>query len=300
MSDPELQDRLRPDDAETYKPDPVLRAYTDTLPGRATNRYFYRARFVDGAQNQSALSLPGLPVYLRKVEPPRTPVITRIVTGERAITLEWSRNHEPDLAGYRVYRSGDEQKTRDLRLMEAVKAISLGDIDPAKPTVAWTDTSGLVGGQKMFYQLTAVDTSGNESVPSRTAVAVVVDTTIPLSPTLEEQTWLLQRQADGALLAWPADGVIPVGYKAVVQLIWRSETPQPQFDIARLSAGERIWSDVSGIVATDQAQPERFVFLDQDADPTVESSYRIRVRSSSGVWSTEDAIIAVPLPGGAP
>ncbi len=300
MSDPEIQDQRRPDDKATYPPDPALRAYMDTLPGRATNRYFYRASFVDGAQNQGALSLPGPPVYLPKVEPPRAPVITKVVTGERAITLAWARNREPDLAQYRFYRTGDENNAQDLRSMDVVDTVALTDIDPTKPAAAWTDTLGLVGGQKVFYRLTAIDTVGNESAPSRIAAAVVIDTTIPPSPDVEERTWLLQRQADGALIPWPVDGVIQAGFKAVVRLGWRSETPQPQFDIARMSPGERVWSDLSGIVTTSPSQPERYVFLDQDADPTVESSYRLRVRSSSGVWSTEDTVIAVALPGEAP
>jgi hypothetical protein len=300
MSDPEIQDQRRPDDDATYPPNPTLRAYMDTLPGRATNRYFYRASFVDGAQNQGALSLPGPPVYLPKVEPPRAPVITKVVTGQRAITLTWARNREGDFAQYRVYRTRAEDNAQDLRSMDVVATVALTDIDPTKPTVVWTDTLGLVGGQKVFYRLTATDTSGNESLPSRTTPTVVVDTTIPPSPDVDERTWLLQRQADGVLLPWPADGVIPLAFKAVVRLGWRSETLQPQFGIARMSPGERVWSDLSGTLSTSPSQPERYVFLDQDADPTVESSYRLRVRSSSGVWSTEDTIIAVGLPGEAP
>ncbi|HEV7514753.1 MAG TPA: hypothetical protein VGR07_00495, partial [Thermoanaerobaculia bacterium] len=92
MTDPTIQDERRPDDDAGYMPATSgVRAYTDTLPGRATNRYFYRARFVDGAQNQGFLSLAGPVVYLRKVEPPRAPVITGAVAGDREITLLWSQ-----------------------------------------------------------------------------------------------------------------------------------------------------------------------------------------------------------------
>src|SRR6185503_12227002 len=54
-SDAATADRRGPDDPANYVPRAVLRAYLDTLDGRATNRYLYRAVYVDSAQNRSAM-----------------------------------------------------------------------------------------------------------------------------------------------------------------------------------------------------------------------------------------------------
>ena len=76
-------DRRGPDDPANYAPRAALRAYMDTLDGRATNRYLYRAVYVDAAQNRSAMGPIGTPVRLPNVVPPRAPAITRVTGGDR-------------------------------------------------------------------------------------------------------------------------------------------------------------------------------------------------------------------------
>ncbi|HTG35304.1 MAG TPA: hypothetical protein VLB76_20480 [Thermoanaerobaculia bacterium] len=294
MADPEIQDRLRPDDAETYKPDSALRAYTDTLPGRATNRYFYRALFVDGAQNQSSLSLPGPPVYLRKVEPPRAPVVTKVIGGEREITIQWAWNRERDLAEYRVYRSDDEEKAGDLRLMELVKTLTPAELDPKKSGPEWTDNSDLIGGHRYFYRLTAADTFNNESSPTRVHVGIAMDTRVPAPPIWIEQTWLLRYQADNTFLDWPQDGIVPAGYKPVLRLVWQCDTPVSEFVVRRWNEQEQLWKQPNNIMTqTIFSMALAFILLDYDVNPEMSSMYRLKVRSSSGAWSVEDAVLAV-------
>ncbi|MEN3370990.1 MAG: hypothetical protein V7609_3133 [Verrucomicrobiota bacterium] len=287
-------DRVGPDGTDTYTPNAALCAYTAELDGRATNRYFFRAAYVNAALTVGPLGPSSPPVYLPKVEPPRTPVITKILGGNRAITLTWAVNREPDLAEYRVYRTDDERRARDVRKME--KAGSVPQSVATIPMVAWIDSDNLLGGQTYFYRVTATDTSGNESMPSDAEAAVVVDTAIPPAPTWTEETWLTQREADNELFAWPPDGVIPPGHKPVLQLKWQSETPQPRFVVTRKRRGERGWSEPNAVANKMPAEPDTFVLVDPDADSTFESSYRLQLRSSSGVWSTEEAIIAVALP----
>lgn len=94
-----------------------LRIYIDTLDGRATNRYFYRCAYTDGAHNPGALSLSSLPVYLPNLVPPRAPVFTRVIGGDRRITLHWSITPELDLIRCLVFRTEDEDATRDIRLL---------------------------------------------------------------------------------------------------------------------------------------------------------------------------------------
>jgi fibronectin type 3 domain-containing protein len=77
-----------------------------------------------------------------------------------AVELSWSINVEPDLAGYRVYRSEQEGARGALLTPELL------------PSPAYRDNS-VQSGQRYWYTVTAVDRSGNESAPSL-AVAVEV------------------------------------------------------------------------------------------------------------------------------
>ncbi|HEV3419632.1 MAG TPA: fibronectin type III domain-containing protein [Candidatus Acidoferrum sp.] len=80
--------------------------------------------------------------------------------GSVAGELSWSINVEPDLAGYRVYRSEQEGVRGTLLTPELL------------PSPAYRDNS-VESGHRYWYTVTAVDRSGNESAPSL-AVAVEV------------------------------------------------------------------------------------------------------------------------------
>jgi len=81
--------------------------------------------------------------------------------GDQSIVLHWDRNGESDLAGYRVYRS----------------LSSGGPFVAQSPSLltspGFCDLSGsVVNGQTNFYQVTALTTSSQESLPSATLAAV--------------------------------------------------------------------------------------------------------------------------------
>jgi subtilisin family serine protease/chitodextrinase len=83
--------------------------------------------------------------------PPAAPAGLTATAGVQSVSLDWADNGESDLASYRVYRDG---------VQIATAAAS-----------AYTD-SGLTAGVTYRYRVTAVDRSGNESVPSAEASAV--------------------------------------------------------------------------------------------------------------------------------
>jgi hypothetical protein len=85
---------------------------------------------------------------------PAVPAGVTPVPGTRSIELVWSRNTEKDFASYNVYRDG--------------KKIADGLTAPA-----YSDR-GVQPGMKVQYQVSAVDTAGNESARS-----VPVEATIP-------------------------------------------------------------------------------------------------------------------------
>jgi hypothetical protein len=98
-------------------------------------------------------------VTVRDIYPPSAPqglvvVFVPALSGTPAhLELSWAINPETDTAGYNVYRS-EQQGTLGARLNPELLL-----------TPAFRDMSA-VAGRKYFYEVTAVDRSGNESSPS--------------------------------------------------------------------------------------------------------------------------------------
>jgi hypothetical protein len=197
--DPNNANRRGPDDPDSFKikdpfnpkkdnplADPSLRAYIATLDGCSTNRYFFRSAYVDDAHNRSEeLSISGPPVYLRNVIPPRAPVITKVLGGDREITLKWASNRETDLKEYRVYRTQSKDSARDIRLMgEPIhkEKVPHSDLALQPAEVLWPDkkVQGLV---TYYYRVVAVDEADNVSIPSPVKAARAYDDSRPNPPT---------------------------------------------------------------------------------------------------------------------
>jgi hypothetical protein len=88
-------------------------------------------------------------VSVRDIAPPATPGGLAVLPREGGLELLWSPSSEPDLAGYRVYRSeagAAEQK--------------VAEVPPARPS--WLDASA-ERGVRYRYSITAFDQAGNES-----------------------------------------------------------------------------------------------------------------------------------------
>jgi fibronectin type 3 domain-containing protein len=102
--------------------------------------------------------------------PPAVPqgLVAAVLPGENGaatVDLSWAIGTEPDLAGYRVYRS-EQEGVRGQLLTSGLLA-----------TPAYRDT-GVLSGKRYWYTVTAVDRAGNESAPS---AQQVVETPQPSS-----------------------------------------------------------------------------------------------------------------------
>jgi hypothetical protein len=123
---------------------------------------------VEGNPIESADSAPAI-VSPRDTFPPAAPqnLVAAALPGDTpgsvVVDLSWSINLETDLAGYRVYRS-EQQDTRG--------TLSTPDLLLAP---AYRDTS-VEPGHRYWYSVTAVDRTGNESESS---AAVAVDVAKP-------------------------------------------------------------------------------------------------------------------------
>jgi len=191
--DPANNNRRGPDDPDSFHigdpsnplASPSLRATLDALEGHIANRNFYRAAYVDAAQNRSALSLATPPVSVPNTTPPRSPALTKAVAGNRQITLSWTPNREPDIARYKVYRTDDEDRAQDVSLMLLVHVRNTSAADPAE--LSWTDTT-IETNKHFYYRLVAEDVNHNASNPSQIVVARAYDTSRPVPPSAEA-TW---------------------------------------------------------------------------------------------------------------
>jgi hypothetical protein len=256
--DPANADRRGPDSPDTYVPDASLRAFVDTLDGRSTNRYFYRSCYVDGAHNRSPLSLSGPPVWLPNVVPPRAPVITKVLGGDRQITLRWASNREADLVEYRIYRAESEDAARDIRLMTLVHAepVAAADITTPPVEVIWTDT-GVNGLVTYHYRLVAVDDAGNVSVASPSVSARAFDDSRPAPPTWNP----------------PTIG----GTQNEIELSWSSSISDLRCLVQRRLTSAIRWENLSNWLPRGT-----YSYTDNARDPNLQYNYRLRVMDIAG------------------
>jgi fibronectin type 3 domain-containing protein len=111
------------------------------------------------AETESVVS-PAVSITPLDIFPPAVPRGLSAVASPATIELNWERNTEADLRGYRVYRSDDGGEPGRIAGLIETPACSDRAIRP---------------GQRYRYSVTSVDQRGNESAPSE-AVEVVNDT----------------------------------------------------------------------------------------------------------------------------
>ncbi|MFC5527937.1 fibronectin type III domain-containing protein [Cohnella yongneupensis] len=103
--------------------------------------------------------------------PPSVPVINMGLPQANGVVLMWSQSPEPDLAGYKIYKSLDGGSTWD-----SGYAVGMA------PMYFYT---GLKGGVPYTFAIASVDQSGNESAKSGTLTATPIagpDRTPPIVP----------------------------------------------------------------------------------------------------------------------
>ena len=129
-----------------------------------------------------------------KTTPPDKPAFLKTVGRNNLILLQWGKATDPDLAGYRLYRS---------------RTPLSGYQEIAKMEITEYRDQGLVNGEKYYYQVSAMDLAGNESekmqgmglpvAPGPTSVSglIEVDTTwyAGASPYILESTVTVKDKA---------------------------------------------------------------------------------------------------------
>jgi hypothetical protein len=116
-------------------------------------------------------------------------------TGDRSIVLHWDKNSEPNLSGYRVYRSLSNGGPFVAQSPSLVTSQGFCDL-----------SAGVVNGQTNFYRITALTTTAQESLPSITLAAAPR----PFANDDEFLEYVQQTSFDYFwYLANPSNGLIP-------------------------------------------------------------------------------------------
>jgi len=116
-----------------------------------TYTYFVRAFVRAGTSTVATRPSPSVQVAAVDVFPPAAPRNFRVIAVPGAAEMAWSPNSEADLAGYNVYRSGGaEFVKRNAELL----------------TIPVYRDATVSARAHYTYRVTAVDKSGNESLPS--------------------------------------------------------------------------------------------------------------------------------------
>ncbi len=130
--------------------DPQL--YQEQLDPKSPAAYIFAVRAIDGSGNQSPLS-DIVRVEVKDIRPPEKPFLTALHPTNNNIELTWTHSSSTNVAGYNIYRSTDNWKTR-LKLNKEIITL-----------LSYTD-SGTKFGTKYRYYVTAIDKAGNESKDS--------------------------------------------------------------------------------------------------------------------------------------
>lgn len=117
------------------------------LPGDNARRAIITGYLKDDAGN-AAQWVDAVGTATLKTTPPGKPAFLKTVGRNGLVLLNWGKSADPDLAGYRLYRS---------------RTPLSGYQEIARTEVTEYRDPGLTNGEKYYFQVSAVDLAGNES-----------------------------------------------------------------------------------------------------------------------------------------
>lgn len=142
------------------------------IPGDNVRKAVITGYLADDAGNTSQW-VDAVGSVTLKTTPPDKPKSVRLVGRNTAVLLNWEKSADPDLAGYRVYRS--------LTPLSGYQEI-------ARTEVTQFRDEKLVNNQTYYYQVSAVDLAGNESDRAAGTGIPVAPGPTPVSGIIEKDT----------------------------------------------------------------------------------------------------------------
>ena len=128
--------------------------FFDTLPRNARNKFLYKITAVDSSLNRSEYT-QAVKAHMPDVTPPVQPVIIGANAKGDYLMIDWIPNKEPDLAGYKLFRSINNGQEKTM--------INSGLLSSS--VTRFTDISVLPD-SLYSYTLVASDSTGNNSISS--------------------------------------------------------------------------------------------------------------------------------------
>ena len=211
--------------------------------------YYYTVSAVDKAGNESKQSGPASIIPKDTTPPPAvTGISAEVVEKERKVILTWETSNAGDLKGYYIYRGTDKKR------MARIVGKPLNFKGKPQFTDAGYKKRGLHPGVSLFYAVTAIDISGNES--TREYVEAKIPDNVPPSAVF---SFTAKTTDEGR-----------------VMLYW-----QPS--LSRDLALHRIYRDEGkGFVKITELKKNVVQWQDRSADRGKEYSYRVTEIDASG------------------
>ena len=142
------------------------------VPGDNVRKAIITGYLTDDAGN-TAHWVDAVGTVTLKTTPPEKPKSLRIVGRNAAVLMSWGKSTDPELAGYRVYRS--------LTPLSGYQEI-------ARTEVTEFRDEKLANGQTYYYQVSAADLAGNESDRAAGTGIPVAPGPTPVSGIIEKDT----------------------------------------------------------------------------------------------------------------
>ena len=183
--------------------------FVDDVAGKGQNRFFYRVRAVDAAENRSAWSPISAPFHQVDTTPPPAPLGLAATAGERSVKLEWSGS-DSSATSYRIYR--DTDRNRLLHTPPEPLAVVQSPAETVTMRMSFVDEPLEVPDSGVFYYYAVVGVKSVSagpsssltilSVPSQVVSAVPVDSSPPPIPNDLVATRLNVGQTQQIRLSW--------------------------------------------------------------------------------------------------
>lgn len=210
-----------------------------------TEKIYYKILAVDQRFNPSGMS-KAVEINRPDVIPPVSPVITRVVSADDGVKLEWTRSSSEDVIAHRIYRR--HENSRGWTLIR-----SFDDT-----TTFYVDDTQLLP-SRYLYTMIAIDDAQLESKPAKPVWGKLLDRGI--RPEIEDIIVVVDRLEKEVRLTWQYDNP---GLKSY--LVYRSESGEP-------------------LTLYRSIEATAFGFRDQDLVENTSYKYRVKAVYKNGAES---------------
>lgn len=229
--------------------------YIDTQPGGSN---YYRVLAI--GDDDRTYSFPHLAQLPDSIPPAPPKGIKASIDTLGIVSLSWERGNEPDLLGYRVYRSNFD--THEYSQVTSA---------PVEGTL-YQDTISLKTLTKQaYYKLVAIDRHFN---PSEFSSPVVVDRPDIVPPPVPSFSNIAYQPGEGIVLEW----------------LTHTETDVVQHVLYRRSSGEQQWKLLATLPA-----PTQSTYIDKDVSNKSIYEYILVAQDASGLASTPSSPVRMTL-----